>query len=172
MRDMKDYAQRVMDLVSAMAEKGLDLGNEVWCVLPQGKGYAAFPGRLNHVTVECWLDGDGKPELDISLLVSNVTKSASVNDVFLARHQALGEIRDRANQEAAILAAMAKAEDSEDPLADPPESGGTNWPRAEVRTCRVCGCTDDDCSGCIERTGQPCLWVKDDLCSACQEKQP
>ncbi len=35
------------------------------------------------------------------------------------------------------------------------------------RRCRVCGCTDDDCSGCIERTGHPCCWVEDDLCSAC-----
>jgi hypothetical protein len=33
--------------------------------------------------------------------------------------------------------------------------------------CRVCGCTDDDCSGCIAKTGQPCHWVESDLCSAC-----
>jgi hypothetical protein len=38
-----------------------------------------------------------------------------------------------------------------------------------VRTCRECGCTDDDCSGCIERTGMPCHWVTMDLCSACVE---
>ena len=36
-----------------------------------------------------------------------------------------------------------------------------------IRKCRICGCTDDDCSGCIERTGVPCEWVEDDLCSAC-----
>ncbi len=35
------------------------------------------------------------------------------------------------------------------------------------RTCRVCGCTDRDCSGCIERTGVACHWVGADLCSAC-----
>lgn len=33
--------------------------------------------------------------------------------------------------------------------------------------CRVCGCTEDDCSGCIEKTGEPCSWVEADLCSAC-----
>lgn len=33
--------------------------------------------------------------------------------------------------------------------------------------CRVCGCTDKDCSGCIARTGRPCHWVERDLCSAC-----
>jgi hypothetical protein len=39
--------------------------------------------------------------------------------------------------------------------------------------CRVCGCTDDDCSQCIERTGQPCAWVEPwregvtNLCTAC-----
>ncbi len=35
------------------------------------------------------------------------------------------------------------------------------------RRCRVCGCTNDDCHACIERTGGPCYWVEDDLCSAC-----
>jgi len=35
------------------------------------------------------------------------------------------------------------------------------------KTCRVCGCTDDDCSACIEKTGAPCSWVELDLCSAC-----
>lgn len=37
-----------------------------------------------------------------------------------------------------------------------------------VRTCRACGCTDLDCSKCIERTGEPCYWVAENLCSACQ----
>lgn len=41
-------------------------------------------------------------------------------------------------------------------------------------TCRVCGCTDDDCRGCIERTGEPCSWWHEysehpdgPICSAC-----
>jgi hypothetical protein len=38
---------------------------------------------------------------------------------------------------------------------------------SRVRACRVCGCTDGDCSGCIERTGEACHWVASDLCSAC-----
>ena len=38
---------------------------------------------------------------------------------------------------------------------------------APPRTCRRCGCTDDDCGGCVARTGQPCSWVEADLCSAC-----
>lgn len=42
--------------------------------------------------------------------------------------------------------------------------------KKSVRRCRVCGCTDADCSGCVERTGRPCLWVAPDLCSACQDK--
>jgi hypothetical protein len=35
--------------------------------------------------------------------------------------------------------------------------------------CRVCGCTNDDCAGCVERTGIACYWVDDTytLCSAC-----
>jgi hypothetical protein len=34
--------------------------------------------------------------------------------------------------------------------------------------CRVCGCTDDDCSQCVAKTGEPCHWVESDLCSACE----
>ena len=33
--------------------------------------------------------------------------------------------------------------------------------------CRICGCTDRDCRACIRKTGEPCYWVEDDLCSAC-----
>lgn len=39
---------------------------------------------------------------------------------------------------------------------------------AEIRRCRVCGCTESDCTQCIEKQGHPCWWVKDDLCSSCQ----
>jgi hypothetical protein len=39
-----------------------------------------------------------------------------------------------------------------------------------ARKCRVCGCTEQDCSGCIERTGKPCHWIELDLCSACEGK--
>lgn len=37
----------------------------------------------------------------------------------------------------------------------------------ELRRCRECGCTEGDCSGCVERTGEPCSWTQWDLCSAC-----
>ena len=40
----------------------------------------------------------------------------------------------------------------------------------DVRRCRVCGCTDADCSECIEATGEPCYWVEEDLCSRCAEE--
>lgn len=40
----------------------------------------------------------------------------------------------------------------------------------KVRKCRVCGCTEDDCRQCIEKTGEPCYWAEEDLCSACQEE--
>lgn len=43
--------------------------------------------------------------------------------------------------------------------------------KPKVRTCRGCGCTDDDCSQCIKKTGQPCHWVEEDLCSACLGKE-
>lgn len=39
--------------------------------------------------------------------------------------------------------------------------------KATAGVCRECGCTDDDCTDCVERTGEPCTWVEPDLCSAC-----
>ena len=39
---------------------------------------------------------------------------------------------------------------------------------AAVRACTVCGCTDDDCSRCIARTGEACHWIGPRLCSACR----
>ena len=44
-----------------------------------------------------------------------------------------------------------------------PACGGTG----SMLACRVCGCTDEDCSQCVEKTGGPCHWVEPDLCSAC-----
>lgn len=35
--------------------------------------------------------------------------------------------------------------------------------------CRICGCSEDNCSQCIQRTGRPCSWVAENLCSACKE---
>ena len=37
-----------------------------------------------------------------------------------------------------------------------------------IRKCRICGCTDDNCIRCIEKTGRPCRWIEEDLCSACK----
>jgi hypothetical protein len=39
-----------------------------------------------------------------------------------------------------------------------------------IRRCRVCGCTDNDCHQCVEKTGHPCHWVAEDLCSACADE--
>jgi ParB family chromosome partitioning protein len=50
-----------------------------------------------------------------------------------------------------------------------PESAEVAETEAVVRACRDCGCTEEDCSECIERTGEPCHWVEEDLCSACNE---
>lgn len=40
-----------------------------------------------------------------------------------------------------------------------------------VRSCRVCGCTDDDCSQCVAAQGYPCHWVEQDLCSRCTNEK-
>jgi hypothetical protein len=48
--------------------------------------------------------------------------------------------------------------------------GGARIPACgSVRRCRSCGCTEDDCSSCVEATGYPCSWVagEEDLCTRC-----
>jgi hypothetical protein len=35
--------------------------------------------------------------------------------------------------------------------------------KKKKRRCRICG-------QCIEKTGEPCYWVEDDICSACIEQ--
>lgn len=57
------------------------------------------------------------------------------------------------------LVGLRRAEDAMECrlAADPPR----------VRSCRVCGCTDDDCLVCILWTGIPCSWIEADLCSSC-----
>ena len=39
--------------------------------------------------------------------------------------------------------------------------------KSQPGTCRVCGCTDDDCEQCVQKTGAACTWSEPDLCSAC-----
>jgi hypothetical protein len=38
-----------------------------------------------------------------------------------------------------------------------------------MRRCRVCHCTQDDCSGCVALTGDACTWSPEDpsVCTAC-----
>ena len=39
----------------------------------------------------------------------------------------------------------------------------------ENNTCNICGCTDNDCTECIKKTGKPCFWLNSEktICSAC-----
>jgi len=59
------------------------------------------------------------------------------------------------------VAAIVKAATPKVPAAKKGAKKGTPG------VCRECGCTDDNCDGCVERTGGPCSWVEKDLCSAC-----
>lgn len=57
------------------------------------------------------------------------------------------------------------------PRRRPPETEQvSSLSAAAIRRCQVCGCTDDDCLDCIQRTGEPCRWVALDLCSACEPR--
>lgn len=39
----------------------------------------------------------------------------------------------------------------------------------DYRICLGCGCTNENCIHCIKKTGQPCYWVEENLCSACAQ---
>ena len=41
----------------------------------------------------------------------------------------------------------------------------------DVQTCRVCGCTNDDCSQCIKALGHACHWVAPNLCGRCEDME-
>lgn len=51
-----------------------------------------------------------------------------------------------------------------------PEAAEEQTQAPPERRCRKCGCTDNDCRQCVEKTGLPCSWVEEDLCSACVEE--
>lgn len=40
-----------------------------------------------------------------------------------------------------------------------------------MNECLICGCTDNNCSQCVEKTGEPCYWIDNNknLCSACSK---
>ena len=55
----------------------------------------------------------------------------------------------------------------------PPVAAKAEVPAPAPRKCRVCGCTEDNCLQCIEKTGEPCSWVEGepDLCTACANEE-
>ena len=88
-------------------------------------------------------------------------------DLVKVKRTVAAEISAAAKTKKAATAARAKKKPAK---ASTSAKKATRPKRApKVRACRTCGCTDADCSGCIEKTGEPCTWVKRDLCSACSE---
>jgi len=49
-------------------------------------------------------------------------------------------------------------------------NGEVRFKKTKFGTCKYCGCTDNDCSQCIKRTGEACYWVDANhtVCSACR----
>ncbi len=72
---------------------------------------------------------------------------------------------------ALIACSKSKLDHSTAPLAGLGIGEQLAWLKREIeaRRCRECGCTEWDCSQCTRRTGEPCRWVEEDLCSACVE---
>lgn len=69
------------------------------------------------------------------------------------------------------LSAEAKKAQTSDKSEEPrPAKKEKKKPVQKIQRCRVCGCTQDNCQQCIDKTGGPCHWVEEDLCSACETK--
>lgn len=88
-----------------------------------------------------------------------VSVDTQTGDVPTATFAGLGEACESCNR---VVARDTMSRSSDDVLLC-----GPCFDDLPMRSCRVCKCTDADCSGCIERTGEPCRWVEADLCSAC-----
>jgi hypothetical protein len=78
----------------------------------------------------------------------------------------------------AVFRALAKTDTQELFKAFPPgedfrmdnQNGYIRITKEPGQVCRICGCTDANCQQCIEKTGHPCHWIEEDLCSACQKE--
>jgi hypothetical protein len=89
---------------------------------------------------------------------------------FIEKTKKAEEEKDK--KEKADKAAAAKAEKKSSGKGKKPEKADKAADEEpEEKTCRECGCTEEDCKQCIEKTGKPCTWVEDDLCSACAIKE-
>lgn len=51
-----------------------------------------------------------------------------------------------------------------------PELADVVFRMADDRRCRICGCSELNCSGCVMIMGEPCCWANAShtLCSACE----
>jgi activating signal cointegrator 1 len=56
------------------------------------------------------------------------------------------------------------------PVAFPhpiPAKGSLNLWEPKIQVCVKCGCTENNCRQCIEKSGSPCHWAAPFLCSSC-----
>jgi len=109
-------------------------------------GAGAYEGATGHVQLLA-------EELD-SWRASCAALAAAVDTAHAERDQALAAAAGLAELVEAVRTAVADCTTGRDHDGD-------------GMTCVVCGCTEQDCTGCADRTGQACWWVASDLCSAC-----
>jgi hypothetical protein len=79
-------------------------------------------------------------------------------------------VRSRGNEDSETLTKWVTFEEALKAVSGSLKAGCFVWFKRKTRRCRVCGCTDDNCIQCIEKTGKPCHWIEADLCSACEKK--
>lgn len=128
---------------------------------------------MNQVLSTIWeLGGDGR-----SVLVP--VPGAGKLEFRVEGDGAQGDVEDVLRAVAAVPKLLRACKDA---LSTPPGMEPFRWKKTALqlavaaagyhgeRECHLCGCTDEDCRGCVEETGIKCDWVAENLCSACAQK--
>lgn len=59
--------------------------------------------------------------------------------------------------------------DPRDVRIGPVDIGPDHDDLVDEQACRVCGCTNEDCTECVDILGEPCDWADVDLCTRCAD---
>lgn len=176
--------QLILDALEKIADEGaialLDVEDRTWPEEEQSAGPVDWVARIEAcATAEAARELFCEHEKAIESLHRSMGLKPIVGKVDASTYVGFGTI-DKKRWASAI--AVAKKKDAEKGaelqrlVGEGWKIHGKPWEKlhaAEVKkssapsSCRVCGCTDDDCSACIKRTGEACSWMEPDLCSAC-----
>lgn len=147
---------------------------EEWTVLDKDeiKAYSGISGFVNNC-FKIWHKkavedlGKGSYACRISWLKENEANKAQIEQQQVDDDFAAFNVDD---QQAPAQQEENKAEEQQLPVQ---KEEATTIEKEEL-ACRICGCTENDCRQCVDKTGKTCSWIHSEgekpLCSACGEE--